>query len=92
MHIPQEYPLTIINEAVRQNEEVKHWFRMDRVFLVENQWYFTTRDDRDVGPFRSRADADIGVQLFLDSLSQGNDINSAVSVAVMGNWAVTKFR
>ncbi len=68
---------------VREGEVNKFWFRSDRFFSVENNWYFTTREKRDVGPFPNRDDAAQGLSLFIDCRKDpNNDIDHAVSVAI----------
>jgi hypothetical protein len=78
---------------VREGEANKFWFRSDRFFSVENQWFFTTREQRDVGPYSSRTDADHGLSLFIDCRKDpDSNIDHAVSVAIEGNWAVGGFK
>jgi hypothetical protein len=79
--------------AVRQNEEIKRWFRSDRFIIVDQKWYFTTRENRDVGPFKSRADAEHGLQLFIECIiNHHGDIKHAISVAIGGDWVVSLYR
>lgn len=33
------------------------WFRSDRFFVVDGNWYFTTREGTNEGPFKSAQDA-----------------------------------
>lgn len=40
-------------------------FRSSRFFCVGNQWYFTTREGFDSGPYATRERAEIGLQRFL---------------------------
>jgi hypothetical protein len=35
----------------------QRWFRSDRFFLSDGQWFFTTREQADFGPFVHYADA-----------------------------------
>lgn len=44
-------------------------FRSDRFFLVAGQWYFTTREGEDFGPFGSREDAEKRLARYLDTQS-----------------------
>lgn len=77
---------------VRSNEPDKFWFRSDRFFTADNLWYFTTRENRDVGPYASREDAEHGLALFIDCLeNQKVDVEYAISVAQKGDWAVAMF-
>lgn len=43
----------------RENEKKKTWFRSDRVFITNGQWYFHTREGIDVGPYESQLEAEI---------------------------------
>lgn len=79
--------------TVRDGEKVKHWFRSDRFFTVDNKWYFTTRENRDIGPFNNRSEASHSLALFIDCIeNQELDIDHAVSVAVGGKWALSYFQ
>lgn len=74
---------------VRKDEEDKFWFRSDRFFMAEQKWYFTTRENRDVGPYKSRADAEHGLELFIDSIAnQYANLEHAIAIATKGDWAV----
>ena len=43
----------------RCEEEARTWFRSDRFFRSNDNWYFHTREGTAVGPYRSRFDAEI---------------------------------
>jgi hypothetical protein len=43
----------------RRNEQKQTWFRSDRVFNCNGQWYFHTREGIDVGPYDSHLEAEI---------------------------------
>lgn len=45
--------------AVRSNEQPRTWFRSERVFLSDGNWYFHTREGVDVGPYESQFEAEI---------------------------------
>ena len=40
--------------------------RSGRFLQKENYWYYTTREGVDIGPFDTRADAEVGVGEFID--------------------------
>lgn len=42
--------------------------RSDRFYLLENDWFFTTREGASVGPFDTRDSAETGLKDFLDFL------------------------
>ena len=48
--------------AARIDEQPKTWFRSDRVFLINSQWFFPTREGGDVGPYDSQFEAEIEYQ------------------------------
>jgi hypothetical protein len=78
---------------VRDGEDDKFWFRCDRFFSTENQWYFTTREQLDAGPFVTREAAEHGLELFIDSISnQHAEIDYAISIALQGEWAIAKYQ
>lgn len=77
----------------RGEEENKFWFRSDRFFKADGQWYFTTREHHDVGPFITREYAEHGLQLFIDCIQKQNkDVEYAIEVAKNGDWAVSMFQ
>lgn len=45
--------------SARQQEEQKTWFRSERVFLSDGEWYFHTREGVDVGPYPSQFETEI---------------------------------
>jgi len=44
--------------TVRAGEKNKTWFRSDRFMFINDKWYFLTREETQVGPFDSRAEAE----------------------------------
>jgi hypothetical protein len=51
--------------ASRDGEQDKTWFRSDRFFCEDGNWFFTTREGTVQGPFDSRADAEQELMLYL---------------------------
>jgi pimeloyl-ACP methyl ester carboxylesterase len=49
----------------RAGEPERSYFRSDRVFHSQGGWYFTTRDEKRVGPFASREEASQELSNFL---------------------------
>lgn len=45
--------------SARRQEEQKTWFRSERVFLSDGEWYFHTREGVDVGPYPSQFETEI---------------------------------
>ena len=42
----------------RTDDDTTTHFRSDRFFVVSGQWYFTTREGEDFGPYGCREDAE----------------------------------
>ena len=59
---------------VRAGEALSFWRRRDRVFERSNQWYFRTREGIDVGPYRTRFEAEVEADLLKLKLQEmGSD-------------------
>jgi hypothetical protein len=48
-------------------QPTRTYFRSDRFFAVGGQWFFTTRESGDQGPFESRALAEAALLEFLST-------------------------
>ncbi len=55
----------------RSGEEPKTHFRTDRFYRSDGQWFFTTREKIEVGPFSSREEADKELILYLSHVNEG---------------------
>lgn len=53
----------------RAGEVRRSYFRSDRVFMAEGQWYFITRNDEKVGPFTSFEEAKQGLANFISEMT-----------------------
>lgn len=49
----------------RRNESPRTWFRSDRFFRSNEQWYFHTREGVTVGPYLTRFEAEVDAGLLL---------------------------
>lgn len=49
---------------------VKH-LRANRFYQIANRWYFSTRENLQVGPFKNFDDADVALGLFLRRTKEG---------------------
>ena len=49
----------------KDDAEEKNWFRMDRFYVADGRWFFSTREGEEVGPFVSRAAANNGVAAYI---------------------------
>lgn len=52
----------------------KAWYRSDRFFSMNGQWFFTTREHRDMGPFTSRREAEIELAVFIRHITSSNGL------------------
>lgn len=51
--------------AVRAGEKIKTWFRGDRFLCVNEKWFFITRELTQEGPFDSRGEAELELNLYI---------------------------
>ncbi len=49
----------------RPGEKQQIRFRSDRMFVADNQWYFSTREGEEKGPFATREEAEAELVRFL---------------------------
>ncbi len=56
--------------ANRRDEEPKTWFRSERVFRVDGEWFIHTREGVAVGPYNDKFAADVDAEM-LKSLLDG---------------------
>ena len=52
----------------RKDEPPKTWFRSDRVFRSDGQWFFHTREGIAVGPYKTRFEAEIDAGMLKSQL------------------------
>jgi len=45
----------------------KFYFRTERLFQANHQWFFMSREHTDIGPYKTREQAQTGVVDFVDS-------------------------
>ena len=55
----------------RIGEPGKQYFRSDRFFCRDCQWFFTTREGSELGPFSSRGDAQGELLLYIRYMNEG---------------------
>jgi hypothetical protein len=53
----------------RDDSDSTTHFQAERFFLVSGQWYFTTREGEDFGPFENRAKAEAKLSEYLETQS-----------------------
>ena len=61
--------------ANRRDEEPRIWFRSDRVFRVDDEWFFHTREGIAVGPYSDKFAADVDAEV-LKSLLDGVELEA----------------
>ncbi|WP_250656387.1 DUF6316 family protein [Alkalimarinus coralli] len=57
--------------AVRSGEKIKTWFRSDRFLCVNEKWFFITRELTQEGPFDSRGEAELELNLYIRHVNDG---------------------
>lgn len=61
----------------RSGETPKTHFRSDRLYCVDNSWFFSTREGAEVGPFVRKGDAQAELFLFMRHLNEGGFMSEA---------------
>ena len=56
----------------RQDELPRTWFRSDRVFRSDGQWFFHTREGIAVGPYKTRFEAEIDAGMLMSQLADAD--------------------
>lgn len=64
----------------RTKEEKRTWFRAERVFSCNGEWYFHTREGIDVGPYDSQLEADIEAEMLRELIRHASVQGEALSV------------
>lgn len=59
----------------RQGESSGTFFRFDRFYRIGEDWYFSTRENLQVGPFSHRDDAEAELMIFLRHTGEGGLYN-----------------
>ena len=85
--------LRMLLEHTLRNGEAKHtWFRSDRFFCVDGEYYFATREKIDVGPFPDHQAAERGLALYIQYMTrEGACPNYASKLALEGKWALVNY-
>ena len=52
----------------RKGENGKTWFRMERFFSIGADWYVSTREQKNLGPFKSKFAAEQGLVRYIIDL------------------------
>lgn len=67
---------------VRDGEPSRMWFRTSRFFLVDEAWFFSTREGIDVGPYATREEAERDASRLLEIL-QNTATDTECRLAIM---------
>jgi hypothetical protein len=66
---------------MRKDEEVRTWFRSDRVFLhAAESWYFRTREGVEIGPYDTRFEVEIEAGLLIGLLQKLETLDDRAAV------------
>ena len=77
--------------VARNNEKTKTWFRSERVFLSNEQWFFHTREGVDVGPYDSQFEAEIEAGMLKELLRErehGEQCMDVIREFVLDSYAM----
>lgn len=59
---------------IRSGETRQSWFRSDRCYHTGDGWWFTTRENEELGPFHSQGEAENEVVLYIRKVNMAGDI------------------
>lgn len=70
--------MSMENMAMKRRDEAKQDdivvpIRSERLFLLDNYWYFRTREGMQIGPFDSSQEATEGINGFIDFLNNSEE-------------------
>ena len=69
------------------------FFRSNRCFKVNDQWFFSTREVQQVGPFTTIEQCNEGCKLYITSITQDSaSVQYAVNIAKQGSWNVLTYK
>jgi len=78
--------------GARDKEKPRTWFRSERVFLSDGQWFFHTREGVDVGPYESQFEAEIEAgmlkELLRERATSGEGCLSVIREFVLDSYAM----
>ena len=84
-------PVKMTKQVSRSNERPRTWFRSERVFLSDGQWFFHTREGVDVGPYESQFEAEIEAGMLRELLrerGQGDACMPVIREFVLDSYAM----
>lgn len=91
-HIPTLLnAVTMTKQVSRAAEKPRTWFRSERVFLSDGQWFFHTREGVDVGPYESQFEAEIEAGMLKELLRErgtGDNCMPVIREFVLDSYAM----
>jgi len=79
-------------ELHRKNDEGGLYFRSDRFYKINEEYYFSTREGLEIGPYGSKVDASSGLDRYIQSIHKDQNENKAKMIALSGEFAITNFQ
>lgn len=76
----------------RAGEPEKSWFRSNRIYNMGGQWYFTTREHQEIGPFSSRKEAERETGVFLRCLQEEGLLAAQYYTSMRRRMGVSRFQ
>ncbi len=55
----------------RQGEKSAQHYRAHRFFCISGEWFFSSREHLQIGPFQNKDDAEMELMLFLRHVNEG---------------------
>ena len=52
----------------RNGEDTAMHFRSERFYAINCEWFFTTREGREIGPFQTHQEAEVELMLYIRHL------------------------
>ncbi len=75
------------DQTMREGEAFRLWYRSDRVFLRNNEWYIQTREGIEVGPYACEFDATVEAATLIKKLQEATGDDSERIVLTHKNLA-----
>lgn len=72
----------------RTGEDQKTRFRTERIILIDQNYFFSTREGAEIGPFKSKPEAELALARYIKVIgTEGGSLEHAERVATQGVWA-----
>lgn len=76
----------------RKNDNSQFRFRISRFYLVGDEYFFSTREEQEIGPFPNKGAAERSAELYCQVISRhGVSRINAAQIAMQGLWASTNY-